>query len=94
MQQHRLAADMFSDIVGYTAFMGPDEERAFEILQKNRDIHTSLLEKYKSTLIKKMGDGMLISFDRGSDAVRCAIEIQIACRENNINYRHINYGSN
>ena len=87
MQQHRLAAIMFTDLVGYTALMGSDEESAFKMLQKNRDIHTSLLEKYNGTLIKEMGDGMLISFDLGSDAVRCAIEIQIACREKNIPLR-------
>ena len=87
MQQHRLVAIMFTDIVGYTALMGSDEERAFEMLQKNRDIHTLLLEKYNGALIKEMGDGMLISFDLGSDAVRCAIEIQIACREKKIPLR-------
>ncbi len=87
MQQHRLAAIMFTDIAGYTALMGSDEERAFEMLRKNRDIHTSLLEKYNGTLVKEMGDGMLISFDLGSDAVRCAIEIQIACKEKNIPLR-------
>lgn len=87
MQQHRLVAIMFTDIVGYTALMGSDEERAFEMLRNNRDIHTLLLEKYNGTLIKEMGDGMLISFDLGSDAVRCAIEIQVACREKNIPLR-------
>jgi tetratricopeptide (TPR) repeat protein len=34
-----------------------------------------------------MGGGMLISFDLGSDAVRCAIEIQIACKAKNIPLR-------
>lgn len=87
MQQHRLVAIMFTDIVGYTALMGSDEERAFEMLEKNRDIHTRLLEKYNGTLIKEMGDGMLISFDLGTDAVRCAIEIQIASKEKNIPLR-------
>lgn len=87
MQEHRLSAIMFTDIAGYTAIMGSDEKRAFEILRKNRDIHTRLLEKYNGTLIKEMGDGMLISFDLGTDAVRCAIEIQLACKEKNIPLR-------
>ncbi|MCJ7466879.1 MAG: tetratricopeptide repeat protein [Maribacter sp.] len=87
MQQHRLAAIMFTDIVGYTALMGSDEERAFEVLQNNRDIHFQFLKKYAGTLIKEMGDGMLVSFDLASDAVRCAIEIQIACRKKNISLR-------
>ena len=75
---------MFTDIAGYTALMGSDEKRALEVLKDNRDIHTQFLKKYNGTLIKEMGDGMLISFDLASDAVRCAIEIQIACRKKNI----------
>ena len=35
MSERRLAAIMFTDIVGYTAFMGSDEDRAFEVLKKN-----------------------------------------------------------
>jgi TolB-like protein len=75
---------MFTDIVGYTALMGSDEDRAFEILSKNREIHTQLIEKYNGTLIKEMGDGMLIRFDLASDAVYCAIEIQKKCKEQDI----------
>ena len=45
MAKRRLAAIMFTDIVGYTALMGKDEVRAFEVLQKNREIHTVLIEK-------------------------------------------------
>ncbi len=84
MQRHRLAVIMFTDIAGYTALMGSDEKRALEVLNKNRKIHTRYLKKYDGTLIKEMGDGMLICFDLASDAVRCAIEIQIDCREKNI----------
>ena len=78
------AAIMFTDIVGYTALMGLDEDRAFETLQKNREIHTKCLEHFNGTLIKEMGDGMLISFDLASDAVRCAIEIQKASKSQSI----------
>ncbi len=81
MSQRRLAAIMFTDIVGYTALMGSDEDRAFEVLRKNREIHTKLIEQFNGTLIKEMGDGMLVSFNLVSDAVRCAIEIQKACKE-------------
>ncbi len=67
---------MFTDIVGYTALMGSDEDKAFEILQKNRDIHTRSIEKFNGILIKEMGDGMLISFNTG---IRdCAFDIQKA----------------
>ncbi len=37
-QTRQLAAIMFTDIVGYTALMGKDEQRAFDLLKKNREI--------------------------------------------------------
>lgn len=64
--------------------MGSDEDRAFEVLAKNREIHNQLVEKYNGSLIKEMGDGMLISFSLASDAVYCAIEIQKASKDQEI----------
>ena len=69
-ENRRLAAIMFTDIVGYTALMGSDEDRAFEVLGKNRKIHTKLIEQFHGTLIKEMGDGMLISFNLASDWIQ------------------------
>ena len=83
-QDHRYAAIMFTDIVGYTALMGSDEDKALEILKKNQKIHTKLINQFNGTLIKEMGDGMLISYHLASDAVRCAIKIQKACNEQGI----------
>jgi TolB-like protein/Tfp pilus assembly protein PilF len=67
---------MFTDIVGYTALMGSDESRAFELLRKNRELHRKWVRKYQGELVKEMGDGMLIRFRLASDAVRCGIAIQ------------------
>ena len=78
---------MFTDVVGYTALMGSDEDRAFDVLARNREIHTKLIEEFRGTLIKEMGDGMLISFNLASDAVRCAIEIQKKCKEQDISLK-------
>jgi len=80
-EAHRLAAIMFTDIVGYTALMGSDEDRAFKVLRKNRAIHTDLIKEFNGTLIKEMGDGMLVSFGLAHDAAQCAIEIQKRARE-------------
>ena len=55
---HRHAAIMFTDIVGYTALMGSDEDRAFEVLAKNREIHTKLVEQFNGTLIKEMDENL------------------------------------
>ena len=36
--ERRLAAILVADIVGYTALMGEDEQKAFEQLKKNRSV--------------------------------------------------------
>ena len=87
MSQRRLAAIMFTDIVGYTALMGKDEDKAFEILRINREIHQTQLEKYNGTLIKEIGDGILASFSSALEAVQCAIEIQRESLLENISLR-------
>jgi len=78
---HRLAAVMFTDIVGYTALMGRNEQIALELLRKNRQIQKPLIEKYDGLLIKEMGDGILARFDSAYDAVCCAISIQETARK-------------
>jgi len=81
LSARRLAAIMFTDIVGYTALMGFDEDRAFEVLRVNRQIHNHYIEEYRGNLIKELGDGMLAQFDSAQDAVNCAIAIQKEARE-------------
>lgn len=84
MPQHRqLAAIMFTDIVGYTALMGNDEQKAFTLLQKNRDIHRPVIEEFNGKLIKELGDGNLISFNTVTDAIGAAIKIQALCQISN-----------
>src|SRR5438874_12620974 len=78
-QSRQLAAIMFTDIVGYTAMMGEDEHKAFELLHKNRQLQKPLIERYHGRWIKEIGDGILSSFGSVSDAVFCAIAIQQAC---------------
>ena len=85
--KRQLAAIMFTDIVGYTSLMGKDEEAAFKLLRKNREIHRTLIEKYGGEWLKEMGDGILSSFHSSSDAVRCAKEIQENALEEKISLR-------
>jgi len=78
-QSRQLAAIMFTDIVGYTALMGVDEKKAFELLSKNRQIQKPIIEQYHGRWIKELGDGVMTSFNTASDAVNAAIKIQEAC---------------
>src|SRR6185369_6794792 len=78
-QSRQLAAIMFTDIVGYTAMMGNDEQKAFELLRKNREIQKPIIEEFGGRWIKELGDGILASFPLVSSAVYAAIKIQEAC---------------
>jgi adenylate cyclase len=83
-EERRHAAIMFTDIVGYTALMGSDEDKAFALLKLNHQIHENLIRQFNGTLIKEIGDGTLASFSLASDAVRCAMEIQKTCKNEKI----------
>ncbi len=78
-QSRRLAAIMFTDIVGYTSLMGNDESKAFELLSKNRQLQKPIIEEFNGRWIKEMGDGVMASFHNASDAVNAAIKIQLGC---------------
>ncbi|RDV12970.1 adenylate/guanylate cyclase domain-containing protein [Pontibacter diazotrophicus] len=72
----QLAAIMFTDIAGYTALMGADEQKAFELLRANRLLQQAHIQEYGGRWIKELGDGVLASFSNAADAVLCAIAIQ------------------
>ena len=77
-QTRQLAAIMFTDIVGYTALMGNDEEKAFDLLRKNRQVQRPIIQQYNGRWIKELGDGVLASFSNVTEAVLCAGSIQKA----------------
>ena len=81
-QSRQLAAIMFTDIVGYTALMGNDEQKAFNLLQTNRNIQKPIVAQHNGRWIKELGDGTMISFTTVSDAVNAAIKIMEACKTN------------
>ncbi|HEU0111621.1 MAG TPA: adenylate/guanylate cyclase domain-containing protein, partial [Flavisolibacter sp.] len=79
-QSRQLAAIMFTDIVGYTALMGVDEEMAFDLLNQNRQLQAPLIKKHGGKWIKELGDGILSTFSTVTDAVNCACSIMEGCR--------------
>ena len=81
MTQRRLAAIMFTDIVGYGSLLKEDEKKAFEIRKKNQRIHRRLIKNFNGRWLKEMESGTLASFSSNIDAVMCAVSIQRACEE-------------
>jgi TolB-like protein/tetratricopeptide (TPR) repeat protein len=82
--QRRLAAIMFTDMVGYTALSQRDEARALHLLEKHNTLTRSVLSKHRGREVKTIGDAFLLEFDSALDATLCAIDIQQKLHEHNL----------
>ncbi len=76
MEDRRLAAIVFTDIVGFSSMMASDESTALLMVQRQRDTLQPIIAHHGGQWLKEMGDGSLSSFASASRAVLCAIEIQ------------------
>jgi len=74
--ERKLAAIMFTDIAGYTEQMSKDEDKAFALIKKKRDLLLPILEKHEGKLIKEIGDGTLTRYFKADNAIDCASKFQ------------------
>ena len=72
----RLAAVMFTDIVGYTALMAENEELGVRVRERHRNVVRGLVERYGGDSIEATGDETLSTFESALDAVNCALSVQ------------------
>lgn len=72
----QLTAVMFADIVGYSALMQKDEDIAFKVRSRHREVFNAQHKLHLGKIIQYYGDGVLSVFKSAIDAVNCAIEIQ------------------
>jgi TolB-like protein len=82
--QRRLAAILAADVVGYSRLMGVDEEGTLASLKAcRRELIDPKIAEHGGRLVKTTGDGALVEFASAVDAVRCAMQIQLAMSKRN-----------
>ena len=75
----KAVALLFTDIVGSTQYFEQYGDIAGKaMLKAHNDLLFPIIESYKGTIIKTIGDSIMTSFPDPEDAVRCAIAMQEA----------------
>lgn len=82
-ETRRLAAIMFTDLVGFTKLGQRDESTALEVRREHQSLLRPLFAAHGGREVKTMGDGFLVEFYSAVQSVRCAVAIQEAIAERN-----------
>ena len=81
--ERRLAAIMFTDIVGFTKLTQQNEAAALRLLEEHRALLRPMFTARGGREVKTLGDGFLVEFASAVESVRCAVEIQGAVAKRN-----------
>ncbi|MBI3796040.1 MAG: tetratricopeptide repeat protein [Deltaproteobacteria bacterium] len=82
-ETRKLAAIMFTDMVGFSRQMGSDEARTLRLLAIHNQIIEQALAPHHGHVIKTFGDAFLVDFPSVVHAVQCAQHIQAQFRTHN-----------
>jgi adenylate cyclase len=82
-EQRRLAAIMFTDMVGYSALSQKNEALALELLDEHRQLLRAAFGRHGGREIETVGDGFFVEFSSALDGARCAVDIQQTLADRN-----------
>src|SRR4029434_9635976 len=82
-ENRRLAAIMFTDIVGFSRQMGTDEARMLRLLDVHNQLIHHAVNAHHGHVIKNIGDAFLVDFPSVVQPVQCAQQIQVQLRTYN-----------
>ena len=82
-EKRRLAAIMFTDIVGFAAMTRRNEKLSLQLLERHHKLLRSCFARFRGREIKSIGDGFLIEFASALEGTRCAIAVQKCLRDHN-----------
>jgi class 3 adenylate cyclase len=75
-KDYRLAAIMYTDIAGFSRMMERDEAGTLELLKYHNELIAGIVERHHGSVIKTIGDALLVDFKNTVEALQSAMEVQ------------------
>jgi len=86
--KRKLSTIVFTDIVGYSKMMSDDEVETLKLLEFNNRIAEEIITGYRGSILKKLGDGLLINFESVNDAYTATQLLQDEIKSYNEDHTH------